>query len=72
VLINYFNEAAPGFDGKDILQKLGGAVPEVKERGPLQPGQTVTGTAPVKEEEQPQTKPLWQRLPQTMLPPELR
>jgi hypothetical protein len=47
-LIEYFNaKAGPGFDGKEILQRLGGKANRTGPQG-LQPGQTVTGTVPVR------------------------
>jgi hypothetical protein len=73
-LIEYFNaKAGPGFDGKEILQRLGGKA-EAKGAQELLPGQTVTGTVPVREQEErpAEQKSLLQRLPQKMLPPELR
>lgn len=61
-ILRYFNQEFPGFDGAALLKKLGGA-PETKS------GDTITGTVPVAAEP---SRPLWQRLPQTLLPPELR
>jgi Transglycosylase SLT domain len=80
-MIKHFDEMAPGFNGREILKKLGVATeasPNSEFGGPppgarpLLPGETITGTMPVKEEEKPQPKHFWERLPATMLPPELR
>lgn len=76
-LIKHFDDKAPGFDGKESLRKLGvaSAVPGSEFAGPppgarpLLEGETITGTVPVKEEERPQPKHFYERLPQTMPPP---